>query len=256
MTSTPAALARLSLAWPARVSLERVSLARAPTVLRRRPQHTQVTAPAHFNPLPYRLGRSRRPGRLTDGVGKRLKVVRGGLLARRERKPDDVPAPRSGQPVRVRAAQVVAVRFDVGGKRPEHRRGIAVHVRQRADGISRAGRPGAAARTRASHLAHSSVRRSGASAAPPAAPRLAWQSERLRAPLTAGSRSSLTTADRTAAPASNAITRGTRRDRVLTSQRSTRRAAPAAQHPPRSTHRTRPDTQGLTRRARHAAPTA
>src|SRR5579859_4919621 len=52
---------------------------------RRGPKHAQVTAPADLEPLADRFGVSPGHRRLPDGVSQRLKVVRGGLLARRER---------------------------------------------------------------------------------------------------------------------------------------------------------------------------
>ena len=78
------------------------------------------------------------PGRagapcLADDVRQRLKVV-GPFLRRVRRQPDHVPAARHDQPGGVHLAQVLAVRFDVGRERPEHGRGVAVHVRERVDG--------------------------------------------------------------------------------------------------------------------------
>ena len=90
-----------------------------PTALGRSgPEYPQVTAPTYLDALAYRLGGRAGLGCLPDRVGQRLKVIGGRLLARSQRQPDDVPAARCGQPVGMRAAQVVAVRFDIGGQRP------------------------------------------------------------------------------------------------------------------------------------------
>jgi hypothetical protein len=40
----------------------------------------------------------------------------------------------------VRAAEVVAMRLHVGGERAKHRRGVPVHIGQRADGNAFASR--------------------------------------------------------------------------------------------------------------------
>src|SRR5258706_14533908 len=106
-----------------------------------------MPAPPDLNPLSDRFGGGPRPRWLTDGVGQRLQVVRCGLLARGQRQPHDVPAPRRREPVSVRAAQVVAVRLHVGGERPEHCGRVPVYVSQRADGIALTSGAGAAART-------------------------------------------------------------------------------------------------------------
>ena len=176
-----------------------------------------MAAPADLDPLPDRLRLRARDRRFANGVGQCLEVVRGGLLARRERQPDDVPSSGRGEAVRVRAAQVVAVRLDVGGQRPEYCRRVPVDVGQRAHSVPLARWPGAAARTQ----------RPTSLTAPIATPgRTRCRSERdtgldeqsgLRAPVKARPRRSLTTADGIGSQGGNAITRGTLRDRVLAS---------------------------------------
>lgn len=99
-----------------------------------------MASPADFNPLAHRLaGRARRRC-LPDRVGKRLQVIGRGFLAGSQREPDDVPAAGGSEPVGVRAAEVVTMRFDVGGERTEDRGRIPVHIRQRAYGDAFAGR--------------------------------------------------------------------------------------------------------------------
>src|SRR6266567_2821712 len=66
-------------------------------------------------------------------VRERFQVI-GAVLGRFHGQPHHVPAARRGQPGGVLFAQVVAVRLDIGRQRPEHRGGVAVHVRQRVDG--------------------------------------------------------------------------------------------------------------------------
>jgi hypothetical protein len=110
-------------------------------------QHSQVATATDLHTLTDRLDWRTRRRCFANGVCQCLKVVGGRFLARRERQPDDVPAPGRRQPVSMRAAQVVAMRFYVGGKRPEHRRRVSVHIGKRAYGIPFASRPGAAART-------------------------------------------------------------------------------------------------------------
>jgi Zincin-like metallopeptidase len=201
----------------------RWALARPAAIRRCRPQNSQVPAPADLDTLPDRLDRSTWRRGLAHGVSERLKVVGGRFLAWPERKPDDVPAERSGQPVSMCAAQVIAVRLDVGSQRAEHRRGVPVNVGQRAHGVTFARRPGAAARTQ---------RPTSLTARPilltlDAATRLrrflAELPGRPSVPQKAGPRSSLTTADGIGMPGGNAITQGTLRDRVLAARRYTRR---------------------------------
>ena len=72
------------------------------------------------------------PG-LADDVRQRLQVV-GTLLGGIGGQSQHIPAARHDQPGCVFLAQVVTVRLDIGRKRPEHGRGVAVHVRERVDG--------------------------------------------------------------------------------------------------------------------------
>jgi hypothetical protein len=98
-----------------------------------------------------RLRARRGPRRLTYGVGEGLQVITAGTTSRRlDRKPNDFPAARCGQPLRVNGAQVVTVRFHVGGERTENGRGVGVDVREREYG----GLPARGAGT-ASNMAHS-----------------------------------------------------------------------------------------------------
>lgn len=93
-----------------------------------------------------------RPGCLAHGVGERLEVVAAagpgdvGVLAL---VPDDLPAARGGQAVRVLLAQVVAVRLGVDGQRADHRRPVGVDVGERGD--SREGARGARAASDRAH---------------------------------------------------------------------------------------------------------
>jgi hypothetical protein len=73
---------------------------------------------------------------MTYGIGEGHEVVcRVGGAVLVEREPDDLPATRYGQALRVGAAQVVASRLGAEGQRPEHSRGV--HVRERQGGDSR-----------------------------------------------------------------------------------------------------------------------
>src|SRR5579875_1780253 len=172
----------------------------------RRAQHPQVPPPADLDALPDRLGPGAGPGRarrLPHRVGQGLQVVARRPVAGAERQPHDVPPARRGEPVGVLAAQVVAVRLDERGERPEDRRGVPVHVGQRAHGIPPAGRPRAAARTQRLTSLTPLI--------PGAGP---GRAVARRGPPAAGPRTWLTRADRTGSPAANAITRGTLHDRV------------------------------------------
>ncbi len=78
--------------------------------------------------------------RLAHGVGQGFQVVAARAGGRRTvEEPDDLPAPRGGEPLGVLGAQVVAVRLGVGRQRAEDRRRIGVDVRQRRDGGTAAG---------------------------------------------------------------------------------------------------------------------
>jgi hypothetical protein len=74
-----------------------------------------------------------RAASLADYVREGLQVV-GTLLRRVRRQAHHVPAARHDEPGGVLLAQVITVRLNICGKRPEHRRGVAVHVRERVDG--------------------------------------------------------------------------------------------------------------------------
>ena len=74
-------------------------------------------------------------GGFADGVGECFEVVAGGPGgAGVDGEPDDLPAAGGGEALGVLGAQVVAVRFRVGGERSEDRGGVRVDVRQRRDG--------------------------------------------------------------------------------------------------------------------------
>lgn len=80
-----------------------------------------------------RRGRGRGVSRFPDDIRERLKVV-SAFLRWISRQAHHIPATGHDKPRRVLLAQVVAVRFLVRGQRPEHGRGVAVHVRERVDG--------------------------------------------------------------------------------------------------------------------------
>src|SRR6516162_3754251 len=135
-----------------------------------------MAAPADLDPLPDRLtGRVRCRG-LHHRVGQGLQIVLL-ILGRTVREADHLPADGHGHPVGMGGAQVVAVRFDVGGERAENRRGVAVDVGERVHGSLLARGPAAATRTQ---------RPASLTTAPTAGERL---------PRQAGSRRALTTAD-------------------------------------------------------------
>ncbi len=123
------------------------------TAGRRRPQYPQMPATAHLDALSDRLLGGLRPSGLPYRVRQGLQVVAGWLRGF-DGQPDDLPAERRGQPLGVRRTQVVAVRFDVGRKRPKHGSGVAVYVGEGTDGRSLAGGPGA---TTGTHLSTSLV---------------------------------------------------------------------------------------------------
>src|SRR5690242_10878813 len=146
-----------------------------------------MAPPADLDPLAGRLHPGGREDRLPDRVGERLQVVclRRVRVGRIDREADHIPAPRGREPPRVRGAQVVAVRLDVGGERAEHGGGVAVDVGERVQGGLLAGGPG----TEAGHHRPASPTRAvtpgaGSAASPRASPE-------------PGSRASPTTADRT-----------------------------------------------------------
>lgn len=98
-----------------------------------------ATAPG-LDAAPLWLGSLDRTRRLAYGVGERFEVVVRRLTGIGVgRKPQDVPAPRRGQPLGVELAQVITVRLGVYRQRAENGRLIGVHVRQRGDGLARAG---------------------------------------------------------------------------------------------------------------------
>ena len=68
---------------------------------------------------------------LADSIGEGEKVVRARLWRLgRHGEPQDFPASRNGERVGVLPAEVVAVRFGVGGKRSQDGCGIRIDVRQ------------------------------------------------------------------------------------------------------------------------------
>src|SRR5918996_1449529 len=106
-------------------------------------QHAQV-APAADLVHPGSV-RGLRAGGLAYRVGEREQVVTARPDARRIRsEPDDLPAPWRHESLGVLRAQVVTVRFGVGGQRPEDRRRVGVHVGERRDRRTAARRPGTA----------------------------------------------------------------------------------------------------------------
>ena len=95
----------------------------------------RATSSGSTSRRPGRAGPLLRAGRLAYGVGQGFEVVaagprRAGVVG----EPDDLPAARRGEPLGVLGAQVVAVRFGVGGERAEDGGGVRVDVRQRRDG--------------------------------------------------------------------------------------------------------------------------
>ncbi len=120
----------------AAISVTRRLYRTAPTVRLplRIAHHTQMAAPSHLAWRRRARRTLRRLGRFTDRVGQRLQVVgrrlqRGGIRDQ----PDDLPAPRRDEAICVLAAQVVAVRFGIGGERADHRGGVCVDIRERGD---------------------------------------------------------------------------------------------------------------------------
>src|SRR6266487_3488367 len=98
----------------------------------RRPQHAQVAAAAHLDPLTDGLFGGLRSRGLPDRVRQCLQVVVSRLRGL-HRQPNDLPAQRRGQPLGVRRAQIVTVRLHVGGERPEHGGRVAVDIGEGAD---------------------------------------------------------------------------------------------------------------------------
>src|SRR5258708_27760057 len=150
-------------------------LAQPPGIPRRGAQDPQMAPPPDVYALPARLTSRARRGRLHDRVGERLQIVLL-LLGGAVRKADHLPAPRHRHPIGVRGAKVVAVRLNVGGKRAEDRRGVAVDVGERVPRGPRA--PGPTAATRSQPAPLTSALRAGE-----------------RVPRQAGSPTTLTTAD-------------------------------------------------------------
>ena len=74
---------------------------------------------AYFNTLAGRLGRRARCRSLADRIGQCFQIVGdSGLVGLADRKADHLPPARSGHPVSMPGAQVVAVRLDEGRQRP------------------------------------------------------------------------------------------------------------------------------------------
>ena len=68
---------------------------------------------------------------LTHRVGERLEILGDAHWIDLGLDPDQFPATRCGESARVGFAEVITMRFDVGGERSEHSRGIGVDVGQR-----------------------------------------------------------------------------------------------------------------------------
>jgi len=122
-----------------------------------RTQHPQMTSAADLHrvrastALALPLGGTPwGTGRLAHRVGQSFEVVPGGLRGGRTvRQPDDFPAARSGQPLTVFGAQVVAVGLGIRGERAEDRGRVGIDVRQCRD--SRAAARGARTATYRAH---------------------------------------------------------------------------------------------------------
>src|SRR5260370_1129663 len=126
-------------------------LAQPPGIPGRGAQDPQMAPPPDLYPLPDRLTSRARRRRLRARVGERLQIVlplRGGAA----RRADPLPAPRHRHPIGVRGAKVVAVRLNVGGKRAEDRRGVAVDVGERVHRGPLARGPTAATRSQRAPL--------------------------------------------------------------------------------------------------------
>src|SRR5699024_11943278 len=81
--------------------------------------------------LPLWLGPRRRARRFTYRIGEGLQVITSRTTTGRlDRKSDDLPTARCGQPIRVRGAQVVAVWLHIGGQWTEDGGRVGVDVRE------------------------------------------------------------------------------------------------------------------------------
>jgi hypothetical protein len=68
---------------------------------------------------------------LSNSVCKRLEIIAAGFEGIRIwGDPHDLPATRSGETLTVHLAEVIAVRFGIGGQRTEDRGGVGVHIGQ------------------------------------------------------------------------------------------------------------------------------
>lgn len=93
-----------------------------------------------------------RPSGFSDGIGERFEVIAAGLECLRiGSDAHHLPAAWSGKPVGVHLAQVVTVRFGVGGKRADHSGGIGIDIRERRNRRLGARRLGTTTTTHARH---------------------------------------------------------------------------------------------------------
>lgn len=93
-------------------------------------------------PLGGRLRLRGEGGGVADGVGKGQQVVGTRLLrGGRHGQPQYFPAAGNCQRISVLLAEVVAVRFGVGGQRTQDGGGVGIHVRQGGYRRLAAGRP-------------------------------------------------------------------------------------------------------------------
>ncbi|MCO5606194.1 hypothetical protein L7F22_060381 [Adiantum nelumboides] len=92
-------------------------------------EHPQVAAPPRATGPCDHLDRPVHPARLAHRVGESGEVLAAVLgLGELALEPDDLPAARRGQAVRVRRAEVVGVRLGLRGERPDDGGGVGVDV--------------------------------------------------------------------------------------------------------------------------------
>jgi hypothetical protein len=84
----------------------------------------------------------RQGGGVANGVGERQQVIGPWLLwCRRHGQTQHFPAAGNRQGISMRLAEVIAVRFRVGGQRTQDGGGVCIHVRQGGYRRLAAGRP-------------------------------------------------------------------------------------------------------------------